>query len=97
MDTVKRYLINEAKAGAGIKKVVNMWHKEQLKLAKKFETEIKKVIAKTDDLEGLENYRDYDLNNLQDIDDQLAYAVGEVVDARIDQLWAEMIAADKGK
>ncbi len=95
MDTVKRYLINEGKAGAGIKKVVQMWHKEQLKLAKKFEAEIKKVVSKTDDLEGLEDYRDTELNNLQDIDDELAYAVGEVIDQRIDQLWQENIAMDR--
>jgi hypothetical protein len=95
MDTVRRYLINEGKAGAGIKKVVQMWHKEQLKLAKKFEAEIKKVVSKTDDLEGLEDYRDTELNNLQDIDDELAYAVGEVIDQRIDQLWQENIAMDR--
>ena len=95
MDTVKRYLINEAKVGAGIKKVINMWHKEQLKLAKKFEAEIKKIINKTDDLPGLEDFRDTEINRIADLDDQLAYAVADVVDRRIDQLWQEDIAADR--
>jgi hypothetical protein len=95
MDIVKRYLINEGKASAGINKVVKMWHVQQMKLSKKFEVQIKNVISKTDDLEGLESYRDMELNNLQDIDDQLAYAVGELLDQRIDQLWQENITSDR--
>jgi hypothetical protein len=95
MDTVKRYLINEGKAGAGIKKVVQMWNKEKLKLAKKFETEIKKVVSKTDDLEGLEDFRDTEINRIANLDDELAYGIRVVVDDRIDQLWQENIAMDR--
>ena len=95
MKTVNKYLINESAIKGGINKVVNVWHKEQMKLAKKFEVQIKKVIEKTDDLEGLENFRDMELNRIADLDDQLAYAIGDVVDKRIDELWAEMMVDDK--
>jgi len=92
METVRKYLINEASIKGIINKVVNNWHKEQIKMAKKFEPAIKKAVASIDDIEGLENYRDNDLRNLTDINPELAYAVGDVVDQRIDQLMQEFMA-----
>lgn len=95
MKTVNKYLINEGSVDSSISKVVSMWNKEQLKLAKKFEVQIKKVVDKTDDVEGLEDFRDMGLNRISELSPDLAYAVGDVVDRRIDKLWAEMVAADK--
>lgn len=96
METVNKYLINEGKVDTAIGKIVKMWHNEQIKLAKKFEVQIKKAVDSIDDLEGLENFRDMGLNRIADLDDQLAYAVGDVVDKRIDALWQEDMATQKG-
>lgn len=87
-DTVKKYLLNEGKVGTGIIKVVAIWQKEQLKLSKKFAVQIKKVISTMDNLEELEDFRDMGLNNLA-ITPELEYALRDVIDERIDQLWQE--------
>jgi len=86
-------MISEAKLG-GIKKVIKSWQQAQLKVAKQFEKQIKAAVEKENDLEALENFRDMELNNMA-ITDELAYAIRDVVDRRIDDLWAEMIASEK--
>ena len=95
METVNKYLINEGKASSTIKKVVSMWQSDQLKLSKKFESAFKKALARIDDIEGLENFRDMEINNMA-ISPELDYALRDALDERIDKLWAaEMKVMDK--
>jgi len=94
METVKKYLLNESKASKALGSVIKQWNSEQMKLAKKFEMTLKTAVAKIDDVEGLEDFRDMELNRLP-ITDELKYAIADVVEKRIDDLWEEMVASEK--
>ena len=88
MDTVGRYLINEGKTSTSINKAVKGYQQAEMKLAQKFSKEIQKVIGGIYDMEGLESYRDNELQNLP-VSDELRYALGDAIEVQIEKMWQE--------
>ena len=88
METVNKYLINEGRASQVIKKAVEKYQKEEMKLAQKFSKEIQKVIGGIYDLESLENFRDGELRNLA-ISSELEYALDDAIEAQIMKIYKE--------
>lgn len=88
METVNKYLINEGKTSKVISNAVKKYQQEEMKLAQKFSKEIQKVVGGIYDMEGLENFRDSDLNNLP-VSDELKYALADIIEQQIEKMWTE--------
>jgi len=88
METVNKYLVNEGKTSSLIKKTVKKYQDAEIKIAQKFSKEIQKVVGDIYDIEGLESFRDSDLNNLP-VSDELKYALADIIEQQIEKMWTE--------
>lgn len=88
METVNKYLINEGSVSKSIGSLVKAFQAEHSKRLVKFEKLANAKISKIDDLEGLENFRDMDMNRM-DLYDDVAGILSNVVENRIEQIWQE--------
>jgi hypothetical protein len=97
METVNKYLINEGATSKSIGSLVKAFQAEHSKRLAKFEKLANAKISKIDDLEGLENFRDMDMNRM-DLYDDVAGILSNVIEDRIEQIWQEdMVPYGHGK
>lgn len=88
METVNKYLINEGAVSKSIGSLVKAFQAEHSKRLTKFEKLASAKISKIMDLEGLENFRDMEINRM-DLYDDVAGILSNAVEDRIEQIWNE--------